>query len=280
MIFCKLLKHDLHYGLLWQWHKLLPAAIYALFSCVIFDKHIQNAVAANMLSANAAPSVLDYIANMLKGIDVYRFDIKGGFQIPALWCLFFIGFFFQIGHYTNKDLYGFGTSILLQSKSRRLWWVSKIVWIIASAIVYMLIIVICVAVFCFAKGGFTIALSEDITSFYLSETFYNQNTASVLLTLFATPLLVLATFGIFQTAIGFITSPIIGITAAVVLLAASIYFYTPLFLGNFSVLRRSEVLIGGFVNFQNAFLCCAVFAAIMIFCGLIYFEHTDILKKE
>ncbi|MEG0834992.1 MAG: hypothetical protein RR063_10485 [Anaerovoracaceae bacterium] len=279
MTLFRLIKYDIKNGIFLSWHKLLIGVLYAVSSCIILDKQIQNAVDAKYLSSALNASVFDYLCNIFKGIDRYNFNVKGGFQIPALWCLFFVCYFFIIGRYIVNDLYGFGTNILLKSKSRRAWWISKCIWVFTTAFVYYFIIVVTVIVYCGLKNNVSFCITKEILAFHVSANLWVAE-LNLRVTLLVLPILVLFTMGILQITISLLISPIVGLLAIIGFLVASIYFYAPVLVGNFMILKRSEAVIGGFANSTNAFIYCLLMATIAFFVGLIWFERKDILKNE
>lgn len=279
MTLFKLVKYDIKNGVFLSWHKLLIGAVYAVISCMILDRQIQNAVEAKHLPSMLKASVFDYLCNIFKGIDRYSFTAKGGFQIPALWCLFFVCYFFIIGRYIVNDLYGFGTHILLKAKSRKTWWISKCIWVFMTALVYFAVIVVTMILYCAFNNHLSFSITKEILTFHVSTNLWAQglNFGVAMLVL---PLLVLFTMGMIQITISLLTSPIVGLLTVSSFLVASVYFYTPMLVGNFVVLKRSEAVIGGFANSTNAFIYCLLIATIAFFIGLVWFERKDILKNE
>jgi hypothetical protein len=58
------------------------------------------------------------------------------FELPFPWIVEYLMLAMCIGNYINEDLHGFGIWMLLKSKHRKVWWISKCIWCVCVNVVF------------------------------------------------------------------------------------------------------------------------------------------------
>lgn len=223
----------------------------------------------------------DLIMYNLRGMPKY---IPGyeQYTLPIIWILNQVMIAFIAGHYPSRDIYGYGRIILLQSCSRKKWWISKCIWIILSVVIYYIIIFGVSVVFALTHN-YSCRLTPDL---YVTNILYgidlsNINISVFMVTLIALPILVSIAFSLFQNTVSFITNPIFGFIAVVILQLISTYFTTPFLLGNYSMVIRN-VLCDSTTDIKtsNGIIFSVLFAIAFAVIGGIYFNRKDIIDKR
>jgi uncharacterized membrane protein len=96
---------------------------------------------------------------------------------------------------------------------------------------------------------------------------------------FALPLLTSIALSLLQMMLSFVLSPIYGYMIAVCLLVASAYFYSPILIGNHSMLARNALFYADGLGSAGGVLASVVTGALSVAIGMLYFKRYDILKK-
>ena len=99
--------------------------------------------------------VFDYIFYLLEGItEVTEKAYKEGkFVFPYIWIAVQFMCAFLVMSYPKNDLEGVGLNVLILSKSKKIWWISKCLWIFVSVFSIYLLIGIIAMLFTLLSGG-------------------------------------------------------------------------------------------------------------------------------
>jgi len=261
-------KYDFKVGLLRDFYKYFVIAFIVLFACVDF-----------YLKTNSIENIVfsDYIFHIFRGMKPY---IKGEseFEIPILWFTVNLYLAYIIGKYPKEDLYKCGINVILKSRTRNKWWLSKTIWCVLSVIIYYIVIYITMIIFCvFAKVDFVLQIHKNKTSFLL---LFSDKENINLYAMFFLPIICSISISLFQLTIIFFTDVVYGFVSVAIVLISSAYMYTPALVGNISMIERCEYFQYDGISVKLSYFICTVLAAVSIIIGGKYFKKYDILGKE
>ena len=283
-MFYRIYLYDIRKGLLTDYKKAgIVVAVCAAF-CIQF---IQMRLNANLDFSTA--SFGDVIFFGLSGMEKYKFAADKPFVFPALWTIITVLPMFFVLYYPYYDLLGFGKNVLIQVKSRKVWWLSKCAWVTSYIIAYFLIVYsVAFAISLFM--GFS--LSTEITKatydmVVISSAEENINmgsnlvsfTGSMNLQLFVLPALTLITLGLLQMMISLVTSPIYSFLISSGILISSAYYMNPFLIGNYCMVQRSNLILADGMNFEVGVVILCGISLFSVLAGMIIFERREILSK-
>ncbi len=259
-------KYDFRVGILRDFYKYAVIAGVTLFACV--DFHLKTSTAGETVVLS------DYIFHLFRGMKPY-IQGESEFEIPILWFTVNLYLAYLIGKYPREDLSRSGIYVLLKSKSRAKWWLSKCVWCVASVIIYYAVIYFVIAAFCvWMKMDLALQVRASGNSVFF---LYSGREDISFCVLFLLPVLCSAAVSLLQLTVTFLTDVVYAFLAVAVLLLASAYLYTPVLVGNLSMLERCEYFQADGFRLKAAYLICAALAAISVLAGGKFFESCDIL---
>lgn len=154
-MFFKLVRFDLRNGLAAEWKKFLTALIVFLG---FFSLHYLRVTAENVYLQRTGEKGLpftcaDFILSVLGGMRRVGSG-EGNMEIfPALWMFFFLLLLFDTLRYPARNLEGMGKTMLLLSRSRRMWWLSKCVWCCCYVWAYFLLLYASAFLMALCLGG-------------------------------------------------------------------------------------------------------------------------------
>lgn len=99
----------------------------------VFLSHI---IAERFRLLGQEPGISGMPVSLLKGSAPCTGTEDSPFELPVLWFLYHIYFYWLIGDYPAKELQGYGKLVFLQIADRKKWWLSKCIWVAVSAISY------------------------------------------------------------------------------------------------------------------------------------------------
>ncbi len=185
------------------------------------------------LLAEQIPSgtFVDYLLYIFAGMKEYLPTDEEGFIFPIRWSLLHLYIFYCTLHYPSKDLTSVGVNILLRTKGRTSWWLSKSIWNICYVLAVYLLIFLTVMLFCLVMKE---PIHLDITAMFMNDIleakspYETFSTNLIWITLFF-PLLFSIGMNLWQMTLTLFFKPLYSFGASAVILLASAYFFHPLF---------------------------------------------------
>ena len=160
MMFFKLWKHDLDYGLL---RKMIFYVLLGFGQAFLFCRGFSSWAAA-MSSIPDVGELTETFGNHLlylfQGIDEYIPSPDEPFDFPSMWLLVFLCGNLLTLTYPLRDLEGIGQQILVRSGRREYWWLAKCGWEIVSSFGYLLMLALGVLSYCLV---FRIPIKAEIS---------------------------------------------------------------------------------------------------------------------
>lgn len=273
--FLKVLKHDLTIGISANISKYIIAIIYLSILCI---KFFSNISAQNVMTDG---NTIDCIIYIFKGIKVYIPENGEPFAIPFDWLIIQSLISLLVIQYPTQDLYTYGMQILIRTRNRCSWWLSKCIWNIASVFIFYMLSFVLALVFSAMFGNVSMTPNNQVNNLINLINLENiQINLYFYITVLILPFLTSVAVSLLQMALSFLINPIISFLVIMSLMAASAFCHSIFLFGNYSMLLRNEVFyINGFDN-RLIIIVNIILIAVSIFVGLIYFVKIDILKKD
>lgn len=276
--FLQQLEHDISYGIIQSWKKYTFIIGVCILTCGYFLRSVLMLNRYGLIQAR--PGFFDYLIFMFKGMNVYIPSPNKPFNIPVLWLLFNICLAFIVANYPFKDLDSFGLQILLRSRSRGYWWLSKCIWNILTVVLCYLIALFVILIFTACTGVFShnpdVQIGLQVSQVAVSELTQND----LVLTAFVLPLITSISLSLLQMVISLIShKPALGFIAIVCLLTISAYYCSAFLSGNYLMILRSDLIIHNMgVSSQNGIIMATSISILSIVSGFAVFSKYDILK--
>lgn len=280
MTFFRLCKYDFKNGMLREGLKYLISLVLFLGFCIgfVFTK------GRSLMTRTFG----DFLFYMTAGMEEYVPMPGNVFMFPALWMLLMLVPLYMTLYYPFKDLTEYGKNVLVNSKSRSAWWLSKCVWAVASVFLYFLLLWGVIALFCLCGGG-TLSLGVSKSLIYKlipmpAENIYAFSgemivSGKLTLQMFLMPVLIVSAFSILQMTASLWIKPFFSFCISAGVLVLSAYYLHPAFLGNYAMSQRNSILIQNGVRLEIGIMFSAVLLLISCVVGLCAFRRYDILNK-
>lgn len=207
-------------------------------------------------------SMTDIILFLQGGCEYSDMLRNGRIEFPYIWLLMQFMPAFLVFNYCNDDCEGVGVDVLIKCQSRVLWWFSKCIWNVCTVIVFYIITYFITFIKALGNGKTDIKVN------------------AVVIYLMAVPVLVSIAAGLFQMAVSSAFNPVIGLLAVMLLMASSVFFNTPLLIGNVSMVMRSSVYSAQGIAVWKGISTCVLMYVISFIAGMIVFKKKDILHRE
>lgn len=274
MNWLKLLRHDLRYGLI-RWRYLLIFPLSAL-PCIPCYSGVQL--------ANVPGTWMDYMLCCFKGSVPVTASPEMSLALPIFWIMAMAGSLLLNLDYFLSDLTQAGQQIMIRSKTRQGWYLSKCAWNLCSCMLYMMLLCTSVLLFTLLSGG-TVSLqcTPSVMEIYLSELTVEPTLLSGLpgfIAVVLMPLVTLMALNMLQMAVCLLVRPIIGFLISMAILVFSVYCNLPFALGNGAMAIRSALLVPGGISPGFATLTSMAILLASAILGAWKFQNTDILGLE
>ncbi|MGL4731781.1 MAG: DUF2705 family protein [Clostridium sp.] len=273
------IKHDFLMGTIYSWKKYIIVFLIFLFFIIKFQGDILNEVKYNSLKE--LPNFSDYVIEMYKGREALNTENElESLKIPSSWMLINIFLSFIIGYYPLLDLKKYGTQILLRSKKRHQWFLSKCIWIIGNVIIYYAIGYIVMIIFSLFNGGVSLIPTSKININISQVNTTNFEIKTVLILGMVLPIVTSISLSIFQMTLALFTTSIFSNITIISILIVSVYYCSFLLSGNYlMILRNSEIALNG-VNTSYGLIVGSIIIILSIIIGTLRFNRIDILEKK
>lgn len=274
MNWLKLLRHDLRYGLIrWRYLLIFPLSVLPCIPCYN-DAQL----------ANVPGTWMDYMLYCFKGSVPVTVSPEMSLALPIFWVLAMAGSLLLNLDYFLSDLTQAGQQIMIRSKTRRGWYLSKCAWNLCSCILYMMLLCTSVLLFTLLSGG-TVSLQSTpgVMEIYLSELTVEPTLLSGLpgfIAVVLMPLITIMALNMLQMAMCLLVRPIIGFLISMAILVLSIYCNLPFVLGNGAMAIRSALLVPNGISPAFAALTAVAILLASAILGSWRFQNTDILGLE
>lgn len=272
------LKYDCVHGIADQWKKFALLAI--VYSILLMDFIIR----CTNRGYSDICSIGDMILWIFKGAKEFDISASNILDIPTAYILPNILIAFIVGNYPFKDLNGFGQAVLVRTREKRVWWLSKCAWCILSVISSYAILmaeILFVGIYT-KKFTFipTIQVCTKISGFDKQLIEHSANFNKMAIYMLICAVLTSIAISMLQVSLSQIVSPIIGYIVVVTLLMAGVFFNSEMVITNGLMAVRNGIYMPEGYNYILIIFIdiIIIFAAIMV--GLFHFVKTDIFNRS
>lgn len=242
-------------------------------------------VALTMASgiAKSDLSIDDVLTSIFGGMMIYDFTTNMPFNLPIAWLLMMALVLFLPLSYPLRDLSGFGLQVLVGTKNRLAWWLSKCIWLgLYSALVWLLALAISFTVSLVTSGSVDSGVSQDAASLLSLDTW---DYVSVPRSAGLAPFVISACMMTWALCVAQLTlslwiRPVLSFTVGALTMFASAFFFIPFLPGQYLMAGRSNLLIKSGVDPLMGLALAALIGAVSYAVGAIRFSHMDLVGKE
>lgn len=231
-------------------------------------------------------SFTDCFASLFGGMSEYDPSHDSSFNVPASWlCVCLMGAFVVLS-YPGQNLESIGAKQCIAAQSRWSWWLSKCVWTTVNVFLYWLLAVV-VALLASTQaihdGAGDLVLSQEAADalgfIAAADCDACLGTSRVLLFVAGVPF-ALAALCLVQLVVSVNLNPLVafGLTASLLFHAA--FYLTPMSLGNYLMLARSDLTVNNGVDAGLGIVLSVAVGIAAVAVGGKVFAGRDIVGKE
>ena len=274
--FIKLIKYDIKMGYISNIVKIALFEALIIGICLIGKNSILECV-----TVNNGGSIGDYICFVVGGPKHIINGDLNMYTIPVLWLLIQVMVAYNSGYYAVMDLHTYGQQVLIRSKSRNKWWISKCIWNVLTVLSMYLMIYLTIIIVALLSGAkVSMRLTPEIVTSVCNINMLNGKYLEELIILLIMPAVASISLSMLQMTVAIITSPIIGFIFSQSLVFLATIFEYKFLISNYGMLSHNKISCGSkIVLEQGIFLCISVFAISYII-GFSYFSRCNILPKN
>lgn len=273
----KLLKHDLIEGIAKRYIYLLLPVMIAIFSCTglhfqIFQIHQDNINLGNV-------TIMDYWIFLVQGCKQYTFDVYTLFEIPVSWVGLYLFLLICLNNYPFRDLEEWGYQVILSSKSRVLWWISKVLWVICFVTIYFAVCFLSVVTYaCIHGATVEFKASAQIMEYVAKRGFSSCSVECGIFINMLLPYLLMLVLGILQLLLSVRIPAIHAFLFLFGVLVLSTYRKSWLLLGNWAMPYRMKPISRSGLNPLICVLLLVSMAFVGAVAGYLLFRKKDIIE--
>ncbi len=274
------IEHDYYMGAIKGWKKYAVVLIIFILLCANFQRGL--VISREYDNFKEKPTFGNYIIDMYKGVDISnRVDNKEKIEMPPGWILLNIFLSVVIGYYPLNDLREYGAQILIRSKKRWQWWISKCIWIIGNVLIFYAIGYIVIAIFSLVNGGLSLIPNHNVNLAVLKLDTSSLTAKQVFSVGIILPIVTSMALSLMQLTIAMFSNSIFSNIFIISLLIASIYYCSPILMGNYLMMLRNSIMVGvkGIDTSTGIILSMAI-SFVSIALGILKFRTYDIIGKN
>lgn len=281
MSWIKVFAHDLRCGLLRRRYLLAP------FLVIIECFYIGDWAAA----LGMKPYLGDLILYMFRGKEVFGSGISDAADLPLPWFLIMGGLLLMNLDYMLYDLTNAGQQVILRSRSRSGWFLSKCLWnLLSTALCFGVMLLTAVLVTLYYGGDLALTNHPGLSGLLFGPYAQGEIAVTARQTLAAgvlAPFVTMAALSMLQMTLCLFMKPVFSFLICQTQLILALFWKSPFCLGEGAMVMRSSWVAADDLGLQYAgdstYAALAFAAAVLVLCvaaGTVRFRHTDILGLE
>lgn len=281
-MFIKILKFDIKNGIIKRlWLYVILFLFFWLVDFVLFMQRMNMGVDTPELIEHKL-TIGDMLLYALGGAKHFVIEESVAFPFPVQWMLVILIIVFANLRYPVDNLSGYGRHIIILSGSRRAWWISKCVWLIINICIYYFIMLLSAASFALFVGA---EFNLNINEFLVRLLMLNFRELVPMPWNIVLPLL-LHIFTVYvlcmlQMLLSFFIRPLMSFLIISTMLLFSVFFSSPLLIGNLAMpLRTENIIMDRPISLNLGFIICFSLCVTIFVISLIRVNRMDILNKE
>ena len=230
-------------------------------------------------AAQGNVGVLGYLTWLFRGMPEYYAAETGRLELPVPWLMLHGCLLLLVGFYPAADLTRSGGQALVRMGKRRYWLLGKAVWVLGTVVTYYWVLTAVLVLCALLTGG--IAGSGEAMKFLYGMEMKGMSGMKIFLSWWVEPLLVSMALCLTEMVLSLVLGPVLALFLMLGYLTASIFWTSPLLLGNYAMLLRQDFLSGhGAISFSNCLAGCGgcIVAILAVGCG--YIKKKDVFATE
>lgn len=266
------IRYNFKCGVKKQLWKLL---VFVVLLIIILMPYISDCIG----TAGVLPTYWDFKKYLFNGQAPFSSLESIIFQIPVGWLSLHIIFLFFIGDFPENDLHGFGLICLLKTRSRKTWTVNKLLYcMIQTGIFYVAMsLVLMIMTFCIGSN-YSFKQCEQINALF---NIPSMSACDDLLYLCIIPFASLLVIALLYTTLMWIFKTVISFIIMNTILVLSAYIYSPVLIGNLTMLQRSSlVMSNSIITPACSLLIDFVLGSLLAVIGVIVIKKKDIVERS
>lgn len=280
MKFSRLLIYDLKNGFRLGAIKLLLLVLLIVAFCI--DFYLRKSSTYIFEESIPSGTLIDYLFYIFAGMKEYTPSMTDSFTFPVKWLLLYLFIFYSTLYYPYRDLSSLGLNILVRTKGRIAWWISKSLWNICYVLAMYVVIFLTVFVFCLVMQE---PISFDITNMFVHDLLgagspFDTFSANLIPIILVFPLLISVGLNLLQMTFVLFVKPLYSFGVMAVILLSSAYLLSPYLPGNYAMPIRSEYVVENGVSASGGIIMFLILVSVSFTIGCLYFRRYDILVEE
>lgn len=272
--FINLVKRDLIFGFKSNKNKLL--ALFVLFIILVYFNILSIKGQAFTLGIDSKDiNFIDLLFSMFKGT-------KSGISpLPVNWILINIYTTYLIGSYCYDDISEESYHMVVRMKNRKDIWISKVIWMVATILIFYLMLLIVIGIFSTIMFNSSLGWSEFSKANILS--MMTQEYDSLKFMLFTILIYILSsiTLSIFQMVISFIIKPTYIYVVNICIITICLFLNKFLIPIQSSLILRQNLFGGTYeINTFNSVVYNIIGFIIIFVIGMYYINKIDLLTSQ
>lgn len=283
MKYIKLLWFDIRHGLLRKPLLFAIPVIVAFIACFDLTGRVAGLNSFGYFGTKTQAGFTDFILYIYGGMDQYIPDSGDPFLFPVRWVVVFLSAAFITLNYPYKDMQTYGQQILIRTKGRLAWWLSKCGWNILSILVYHGLIFLTAAMFCaVTKADFAGGINKDLiyAVFQVERIHMTSDTTRWTFAMLLLPIFVSLGMNLLQMTLSLFIKPTFSFLTTAFLMISSAYFTSPYLVGNYAMPMRYDLVITDGVSAKSGMIISSAIALLAVVAGSIWFRRYDILNID
>jgi hypothetical protein len=268
--------HDIRIGFAQNTGKFVMATFFYLALAAMF---IMESQSYRGFESDPAVSLLDFLIYFNKGMEVYVFQSGEQFKIPYFWIMQTVLIALLVGSYPLEDLSAHAVNILTRSKSRWLWWLSKSLWIMTTVFAFYGIGLLVALGFSLVLGSPFRWPDSEIMLLVCNIDVTRLDIVTVVALLALAPAVSCA-LSLVQALLSLFIGSIASFAVLMCYVLASIYFFTPFLIADYSMLQRNALFYSGGIETVAAFFVAGAIILIVLIGGFMRIKGMDILDES
>lgn len=223
--------------------------------------------------------VLGYLTWLFRGMPEYYAAETGRFELPVPWLMLHGCLLLLAGFYPASDLTRSGGQILVRTGKRIYWLFGKAVWVFGTVIAYYCMLTAVLVLCALLTGG--IACSGEAMKFLYGVDMDGMGGVEIFLSWWVEPLLVSMALCLTEMVLSLVLGPVLALFLMLGYLTASVFWTSPLLLGNYAMLLRQDFLSGHeSLSFFNCLTGCIGCIVVILAVGCGYMKKKDVFPSN
>lgn len=280
MKFCKLVRYDVINGI---WHRFYHYIILILLGGIFYVDFYRKVIwFTEVTGGRERATITNFFFYFFEGRKPFDPNLEPSFVFPVVWIIIFLYAAYITLDYPFHNLTENGTQVIFRVGSRRMWWLSKCLWVTFSTILYFAILyLIPLILSLFLHIDISLSYSQDMNKSILGMEFeIVPNNCQIVMMIFVLPVLTALAVNFMELCLELFFKRIYAFIAAAVLLFASSYFFSPVVIGNYAMMKRSIFCETEGMTIETGVIVNGLLILLTIIIGYIYIKRYDIIRKE